>query len=415
MPKEKRRKDVSPDGHKHLNKTTRRPDTPPEQPNFDDNGADNKALERKKSEKLLFEPRDGYTAKSEAVNVTKKRFSHISSSDGKVNLFISGTSIFRSLDGVKKIHDGSYAIELSDGNSVNLNKILDVRSLKTQRGEMFPDWMPYLVAANVLNDLVEKAQSKSNGSASVLVHCRHGFERSVSAVLLYLMAYQSHSYSDAAGILDQALANGRGEDAAASYRLNSTADEDKKRDTHAAKVISDFSGIEKGVMNQIMENFTDIVKFSFVTKGKSIENIGQEKTNDSAIIKIKKPTQLVVRQTQFRGLIVEGKRIEDVLKPEVLEDFRTYRQQQNSVESTHETLSEKSNISTESKTEVTDEQQSTVTRDARSDSMNSVAARGSSLADKRKALREEAQALGNPEVSENDSNQSTPSAPPSPR
>jgi len=283
-------------------------------------------MERKRKQKNRSSPLKGDKAlkqnKSDVDYQEKEYpgFAYVPIEEKKVNLFISSEAY------VKSIKDDQIQV---DGKEVKLDKILNVCSLATQGGAMSPDWTPYFISTHILSELVEEVQSeKKDKSASILVHCKQGLERSVNVVLFYLMAHEGYKYSEAARTLDDALESGRGKDIVSEYMLYRDAAK-YKLGSHVSKVITDFKGMQSNDMTQKMNSVIDVVKFSLSKKEKSLENIGQEKVEDSIAVKFKKPTHLLLNAKGFRSLIVAGKKIEDVIDAKYKEDYKEFKKQKN--------------------------------------------------------------------------------------
>ena len=351
------------------------------------------------SSRLIFGPRNG-------DNQGGQEFAHLSTEDKKINLFISGK---RFANAIKK----SSQIYLDDDSIVKIDKVIDVTGLSTMGGGLDKNLIGLFSGAHALNDVIEKSSSKAEGSTAVLIHCTIGHERSVSTALLYLMGYQGYSNERASSILNEALELGREEDKEIFFKQSKDSES-----SHNAKIAETFNHVDQGEMKKRMKDTTELAEFFLLknTPPKTLVKAYRKPSSNPIDIKIQVPTGLGGKSnTDALIKVLQGISIEKALtKQETLEAFKAYQQQPQVADTEAGTSAEKLRASAEPKAEKTDIQ-SASSRDSPSMEMNNVAARGSNLANRIKALQEGAQALESPDVSKEDSNQSTPFTPPSPQ
>ena len=385
-------------------------------------GADRSPESKKPAQKRVFEKKSEVLLEKLSNSVEfehgpgndDKEFAHLYAKQHgtRINLFISGRKLARDVKENKFIH-------LADDKAITIDSVLNMEGVSVMRTSLDENLFGLFCGAHALNEKISEAQSSKKDTMSVLVHCTKGCERSVTTVLTYLMCYQGYDYEGAALVLNKALTSGRDVRHAEQGQQGKTDEQ-----CHNGNIADKFFDVKPDAMRQRMENAMMLSEF-FLSKQKtpkSFEQAYQTNTTNDIETKIIFPTFGRAYTSQAKlslPALLTGSQFEKAINKEATRnEFNQYRAQHETTKrdivTTHETLSRKSNVSITSETEIVDEQ-SAAAQDAHSASMNSVAAQSSNLANKIQVSQEAAKASENPGVSKEDSNQSTPSTPPSPR
>ena len=164
----------------------------------------------------------------------------------------------------------SVTLERFGDKVVTINTVIDLTQVSPATaglyggaGDAKPSIAGLLAAAYEINQAVLQSREEV-GATGVLVHCRSGFERSISSTLFYLMGYHDYSFKDAAQLLFDALKHGRPENRITKY--NPAHGNDHHRTVHSL-----FDGVE--TLNQGKKVRSAIEKAnSLVTRERILEN-----------------------------------------------------------------------------------------------------------------------------------------------
>ena len=153
-------------------------------------------------------------------------------------LFISNHAFARAIK-----MNPSITLEGFDDKVVTVNTVIDLTQVPPATaglyggvGDAKPSIAGMLAAAYEINQAILQNRVKDSATA-VLVHCRSGFERSVSSTLFYLMGYQEYPFEKAARLLFDALKSGRNEERVTNHNP-------AKGNHHHQTIQSLFDGVE---------------------------------------------------------------------------------------------------------------------------------------------------------------------------
>ena len=276
---------------------------------------------------------DNYQLKFEAQqgDIEDQRFAHLSTEDSTLHLFISGKKFSKS---VKE----SSQINLDNSGAIKIVKVINVTAVGTIGSDLDKNLIGIFSGAHTLDNIIN-AQLKEDKPASVLVHCKEGYERSVSTVLFYLLGYQNYSYKDAAKVLNEALQQGRGLSKQHVYTQAKN-----QGSPHNKKIAEIFGDIEENNMSQRMTNTFELARF-FLSENKppkTFEDAYTKKPTGSQKpieIKIQVPTGLgrksnvdalvkVSKGTSIKDALTTDKERKEGAQPRKYEDFKGYQEEQ---------------------------------------------------------------------------------------
>ena len=170
----------------------------------------------------------------------------------KIHLFISGEAF------AKEVAQDT-TVRLCNKSVVTIESVLNVTDVPTAGTEKNKSIISLLTSAHILHRIISQAEKENKADVSVLVHCKEGYERSVSSVLFYLMGYQGYGFEEGVDMLTESLKQGRGVLKKATYTQSPTS-----KSSHHQSIANIFQTVQSGEMISRMKAAVNLVNFYLI-------------------------------------------------------------------------------------------------------------------------------------------------------